>query len=289
MFKLAIHHPRQAGAPREVELVDGELVIGRSVTVDVVLESPIVAPHHARVVTRGSSIVIVDLGSANGTFVNHVRLAAPCALVPGDRVVIGDHALDLHDADVPVRTFAPRDPVEAELLARVAAGDLASRAIYADWLDERGLAREAAFVRVQDRVAGERVPPLDAVRSAARFPYAWRVLVARPRIEACSARSRGACPDDWGALAGGAVDEPDVRRCQLCARSVHYCETIVAARHHVAGGEPVALDLREPRWDFDLARFGPACTACGYRGSDAFARDCLRCGSRLPAQRLLLG
>ena len=70
---------------------DQDLVmIGRAPTNDIVIGHPEVSRQHARLVRRGTSVVLEDLGSTNGTFVNGVRLTAPHALVNGDVISLGN-------------------------------------------------------------------------------------------------------------------------------------------------------------------------------------------------------
>ncbi len=63
--------------------------IGRSRGCDVVLEDPNVSREHAEIRPRGGSWVLSDLGSTNGSSVNHRRIAGPEVLRPGDEVEIG--------------------------------------------------------------------------------------------------------------------------------------------------------------------------------------------------------
>ena len=57
------------------------------------LEHPHVSRLHASLVADEGRVVLADLGSANGTFLNGRRLDRPTALDPGDRVDIGPFAL----------------------------------------------------------------------------------------------------------------------------------------------------------------------------------------------------
>ncbi|HTO95690.1 MAG TPA: FHA domain-containing protein, partial [Myxococcales bacterium] len=55
----------------EYPLADaGELVIGRSSDLDLVLVEDLVSRKHAKLTLEGGGITIADLGSTNGTFVN---------------------------------------------------------------------------------------------------------------------------------------------------------------------------------------------------------------------------
>jgi len=65
------------------------LTIGRAVTSDVVLDDPFVSSAHARLVPRGQSISVEDLGSTNGTFVNEKQVTE-AQLRPQTRLRIGE-------------------------------------------------------------------------------------------------------------------------------------------------------------------------------------------------------
>ncbi len=69
-----------------------ELVLGRDQACDVVLPEATVSRRHARLLFRDGSWVLQDLGSTNGTSVNHVRVGR-CELRPGDLLVLGDAQL----------------------------------------------------------------------------------------------------------------------------------------------------------------------------------------------------
>ena len=79
-------------------LVQGEtFAIGRRPENDLVLASPAVSKHHARIVSSGgeSAFHVEDLGSTNGTLVNQIRLEPGTvrALYHGDILTLGDHTL----------------------------------------------------------------------------------------------------------------------------------------------------------------------------------------------------
>ena len=69
-------------------LRDQELTLGRTPDNAIVIASPAVSQQHARVVKRGDRYWILDFTSANGTYVNGVRVQHH-ALTPGDLVTIG--------------------------------------------------------------------------------------------------------------------------------------------------------------------------------------------------------
>lgn len=58
--------------------------------VEIQLEDPFASSRHARITRQGHVLVIEDLGSTNGTFLNDEPLSGPQPLHPGDRIRIGD-------------------------------------------------------------------------------------------------------------------------------------------------------------------------------------------------------
>jgi hypothetical protein len=70
--------------------VDGDLVLGRGDRAEIRLEDPFASSRHARIFEQGNAVVIEDLGSTNGTYLNEEALQTPRPLHPGDRVRIGD-------------------------------------------------------------------------------------------------------------------------------------------------------------------------------------------------------
>jgi ABC transport system ATP-binding/permease protein len=99
----------QAQAPRKHRTVIGELSldslgasatisIGRTPDNQIVVPHPQVSSKHAQIVKQGSELYLVDLGSANGTYVRGRRLAANerVPVQDDERVYIGPMPLVLH-------------------------------------------------------------------------------------------------------------------------------------------------------------------------------------------------
>ena len=72
----------------------GELVIGRSSDLDMVLIEDMVSRKHAKISLAPGQITISDLGSTNGTFVNGEKVKR-ARLKEGDRILIGTSILKL--------------------------------------------------------------------------------------------------------------------------------------------------------------------------------------------------
>ena len=71
------------------DLSSGAL-LGRGDDADIVLEDSFASSRHARLAPHGDVIVLEDLGSTNGTYLNDEPLRGPQPLHPGDRIRIGD-------------------------------------------------------------------------------------------------------------------------------------------------------------------------------------------------------
>jgi pSer/pThr/pTyr-binding forkhead associated (FHA) protein len=73
----------------DVEVAQGETIIGRSPKCQLVLDDALVSRAHARLIVHRGTATIEDMGSSNGVLVNGDRLTRARVLVSGDRVVIG--------------------------------------------------------------------------------------------------------------------------------------------------------------------------------------------------------
>jgi len=79
---------------REYPLDRPSLTIGRHAENDIVIDHMGVSGKHAQVALEGQSIIVTDLQSTNGTFVNGHRIDRT-ELRPNDWISIGRHILTL--------------------------------------------------------------------------------------------------------------------------------------------------------------------------------------------------
>jgi hypothetical protein len=84
-----------------------EIVVGRSSDLDMVLVEDMVSRRHARIACSDQQIVIEDLGSTNGTFVNGEKIKR-ATLKEGDRVLIGTSILKVVSLDASAGPPRPR-------------------------------------------------------------------------------------------------------------------------------------------------------------------------------------
>ena len=92
---------------RQITLPEGTSTIGRSAAASLQIDGSGLSRLHAEVVVDGAQVLLRDLGSANGSFVQDMRLSGTRQLRDGDRLRLGSvllkfyeqHSLDaaLHD------------------------------------------------------------------------------------------------------------------------------------------------------------------------------------------------
>ena len=78
---------------REVQLLEGENIIGRDPDGALWIDHPSVSRRHARIVVAGGKAVLEDLDSKNGTFLGGKQLGKKAALADGDEVRIGPETM----------------------------------------------------------------------------------------------------------------------------------------------------------------------------------------------------
>jgi hypothetical protein len=98
---------RTKKAPRKLAIVESEamkgksfdvgqeLVVGRAEKCHIVLDDTYVSQMHARIFSKGESLMVEDLGSTNGTYLNRRRITSPSELQRGDHVKIGKTVMEL--------------------------------------------------------------------------------------------------------------------------------------------------------------------------------------------------
>jgi pSer/pThr/pTyr-binding forkhead associated (FHA) protein len=89
---------------REYLLDRPTTTIGRSAACDIQVSSPLVSRRHATVTVGESGVIVEDVGSRNGVYVNAERAIGGVPLKLGDRLGIGDETLVLLELDEPIES-----------------------------------------------------------------------------------------------------------------------------------------------------------------------------------------
>ena len=125
-------------AARKFPLEKAVTSIGRSSMNDLPISDKMLSRQHARIVKDDNGgLLVEDLGSRNGTFLNGERLAAPQPLKAGDRITLGGVTLKLES--------------ESTTRVRIEAGG-------ADALDNTILKASAELLRAQHQETDPRLP-----------------------------------------------------------------------------------------------------------------------------------
>jgi len=90
---LVIVEPGPAAGQRFA--VSGTLSIGRAAGCEITLDDTFISQVHARVTRGQSGVVIEDLGSTNGTYLNRKKVTAPVVVQTGDVIQVGSTVLEL--------------------------------------------------------------------------------------------------------------------------------------------------------------------------------------------------
>jgi DNA-binding response OmpR family regulator len=99
--------------------LSGDVVnIGRAVESDIVITSRRVSREHARLRREGWRVILEDLGSTNGTFLNDERILDPVELRDEDRIRVGDVTFVFHDPAITIRE-TPFPRLELDVAAGV--------------------------------------------------------------------------------------------------------------------------------------------------------------------------
>ncbi len=89
---------------KEIPLGSRPVTIGRAPDNDIPIDNLAVSNYHARMYLEAGSLVVEDLNSLNGSFLNDIRVER-AMLKDGDTILIGKHQIlvDLeHDATIPM-------------------------------------------------------------------------------------------------------------------------------------------------------------------------------------------
>ncbi len=89
---VVVHSDTQTGLRFDVK---DAVVVGRSDNADVKIEDAYASEFHLRLVAQDNGLVLHDLGSTNGTYVNGRRISTPITLTQGDAVQVGKTVLEV--------------------------------------------------------------------------------------------------------------------------------------------------------------------------------------------------
>lgn len=92
------HRFRLVLEDREIQLLEGENIVGRDPDAALWIDHPSVSRKHARIVIADAKATLEDLDSKNGTFLNGKKIVKRVALSEGDELRIGPETMILRQA-----------------------------------------------------------------------------------------------------------------------------------------------------------------------------------------------
>ncbi len=102
---------------RRIPLTHGDVLLGRAATCHVAIDEMMVSRVHAKIVVTEDAVIVRDMGSTNGVFVNGARIERPTPLREGDILSLGAVDLSIEawapppdSEDVPEAEAKPRRP-----------------------------------------------------------------------------------------------------------------------------------------------------------------------------------
>jgi pSer/pThr/pTyr-binding forkhead associated (FHA) protein len=89
---VVVEPPDQAG--RRFPLGD-EVTVGRAAGCQIIVDDTYVSQLHARLFVRDGQLLVEDLGSTNGTYLNRAKVSGPMVMQRGDRLQVGNTVLEV--------------------------------------------------------------------------------------------------------------------------------------------------------------------------------------------------
>ena len=90
----------KGGATQRLDFESEEITIGRVDENDICLPKGNISKKHTKIVVKDNKIIVLDLKSTNGTYVNGKKLAGPQVITPSDKVYVGDFILSVEPPDM---------------------------------------------------------------------------------------------------------------------------------------------------------------------------------------------
>lgn len=210
---------------QELLLADGTYLLGRDASCHILLDDAKVSRRHAKLSVNADQVLVEDLGSMNGIYVNGVRVTAQQPLFDGDWLTAGNEELEVCigelrrrtpartlDEFTPVPPSSPREadkrisepPDDADTTQRSRAleilASIADRALEADRLqDAEDLLKTTLLDVAQEASLGHAIEP-DTLDFAVSYALRLARASAKPRwfdyaLDLLKSQ-RASCPGD---------------------------------------------------------------------------------------------
>jgi pSer/pThr/pTyr-binding forkhead associated (FHA) protein len=137
---------------QNVPVLRGPITIGRAPDNSIAIDNVSISTHHARIEVQQGRLILSDLGSLNGTFVNSQRVKST-TLKDGDVISIGKHSIYVDEMD---RTELPHFGVPQPVKELVAVPAMAETFVL-DTRQRRQMMQDLAAAGERSQLAPTRV------------------------------------------------------------------------------------------------------------------------------------
>lgn len=200
MPDLIIQSGRNRG--RKLVLPEAEIFIGRDEDCQIRLASNDISRRHCRLTCRADTILVRDLGSRNGTFVNNMLLETEVALKPGDTLRVGPITLQVplrRPAAPPAGTAAKKEKAAGRQPSSSA--DSASDDDIASWLSDESLndgasSGETTIISRSDAAAAAKAAAAAAEQSSAAAAPSSASRPAEPALQPAARKKSQTVADE---------------------------------------------------------------------------------------------
>src|SRR5579863_7633055 len=114
MAKLVVLNEGLAG--QSIDLKSEKTTIGRVEDNNFALPVGSVSSHHCEILLRGTEVVVKDLNSTNGTFVNGQQVTKEAVLKPGQTLRLGQVEIRLDDPNAPAAVAPIKKPLASTMV-----------------------------------------------------------------------------------------------------------------------------------------------------------------------------
>jgi hypothetical protein len=239
--------PQDERGGRRCRLASGVTVVGREAAADLVLPYPQISGIHARLERRGTRLLVRDLGSVNGTFVNGLAVREQ-ELRPGDTVGFADVVFAVRSTPVPTWPLG----LALAVVALIALGiwavprlvDTGPR-VEKLWTREMHLEQAQRSIDEAVRAYDRRPRPVEVARG--QFDIAIRSLIEADRL-----RPDRQTPEELAGVLREAAEDVD----RLAGRDVYRIYRDLQERPAPAAPAPARAFSLEDEVAAILAEFG---------------------------------
>jgi len=167
---LAIVISEKGGAERRETFDKNEINVGRVQGNDLMLPKGNVSKRHARLLFRDGRVIVTDLKSTNGTYVNGRKIAQATIVREGDKIYVGDFVLRVElSASTPSPRASSGPPAATAMSGSMLGGVPLARTaatLEPELTARHAFASTSAFSELSDSATGKH-PPADMSDPAA--------------------------------------------------------------------------------------------------------------------------